>query len=170
MIYGIYEKGGFKVPGFHDPSDRRPVGLLLRPPVWEPGKVYMVRSCCDADVVLPTVFTGVYYKVKSAGKSGAVEPKWSYAGGSTTLDGNTGLVWETQEHYSLLKDGEDIATVGLVPTNGVTVTGKMVTESDCKFYIDPFTAPLSEFCVKAHVTTTLGAEMDYTLIFKVAQR
>lgn len=40
MLYDAYQKGPFKVKGYHDKDSTRVVGILFKPPVWAQNTVY----------------------------------------------------------------------------------------------------------------------------------
>lgn len=171
MLYDAYQKGPYKVNGYHDKDATRVVGLLFKPPSWLQNTVYYKRDLYSYDVVIPTVFTGVYFRVYAPGKSGATEPTWTYAAGDLIEDGTTGLVWEAV-NYNLLPISDSITAATFSTTDGVVVTGTNTTSS-CQITIDPLPAAAvatGSFQITTHYTTSNGEEDDVTLKFKIADR
>jgi hypothetical protein len=172
MFYPALQKGPYKVPGFHDPDSKRLVGLILRPDPWTSGLVYYKYDDDNYDIVIPSVFTGLYYKVKQPGLSGGTEPTWVKIPGEETVDSTNGLVWEAVL-YNLMPVGENISAVTYLTTDGVTVSATSFTNNTIQFTIDPL-PPAAEtagrFDVTVHVTKSTSAIADYTLRFKVAER
>ena len=171
MLYDAYQKGPFKVKGYHDKDSIRVVGILFKPLVWVQNTVYYRQDSDNYDVVIPSVFTGVYFKVSAPGKSGATEPAWTYTQGDLIEDGTTGLVWEAV-NYNLLPFSDSLSTTTFSANYGVTVAGTN-TSTTCQFTIDPLPAAAvsaGSFDVTTHYTTSSGEEDDVTLRFKVAER
>jgi len=172
MFYQALAKGPFKVPGFHDPDSKRLFGLILRPSFWTPNTVYYRQDDDNYDVVMPTVFTGLYFKVKHPGLSGATEPSWIKEIGQITDDSTNGLAWEAVQ-FNLMPPGVDISSVTYNATDSVTLSGLTNTVGAVTFFIDPLPAAAEaagKFDVTLHVTKSNGEIDDYTLRFKVAER
>lgn len=170
MFYDANIKGPFKVPGYHDPDDKRLMGIIFRPEVWQTNTVYYRNDSDNYDVVIPTVFTGQYHRVKNPGKSGAIEPTtWGTAPGDETDDGSSGLVWEAV-NYNLMPPTETITAFTVSATTGVTISNDSFTDTSIQFMIDPFTAVLTTFDVTCHLTKSNTEEFDVTLRFKVHER
>lgn len=153
-----------KVPGYHDPDSKRLVSLVYKPPAWQANTVYYWFDSGDYDTVIPNVFAGVYFKVINPGKSGAIEPTWPTVVGDTVQDG--GVLWECVA-YNLGTSNITISTIET--TIGVTISGATSTPDSVQFFIDPFTAALSNFEVTNHITRANGSKDDRTLVFRVAQ-
>jgi hypothetical protein len=172
MIYTALAKGPYKVPGYHDKDSKRLFGLIFRPAAWTTATVYSVRSDDDYDVVIPTVFTGLYYKATSPGKSGATEPTWGTTAGGTTTDGTTGLVWEAVA-YNLMPVSETIASVTSTANYGVTLSGESNTTTSLQYMILPLPAAAiaaGSFEVTSHIVKSNAEELDVSVKFKVGQR
>jgi hypothetical protein len=153
------------------------MGTILRPDVWQANKVYYRRDDDTYDLVLPTVFTGLYYWVKHPGKSGATEPAWVQKDEWETVDSTNGLVWQAAK-FNLMPPGVDISAVTLTATSGVTLSGKVELVNSFTYFIDIMSAPTKAavaaagqvFDVTARVTKTNGGSDDYTFRFKVAEK
>lgn len=172
MFYNALQKDGYRVPGVYDPQEKRLMGIIFRPSVWQANTVYYKYSDDSFNIVIPTVFTGLYYGVNAPGKSGATEPVWGYVDGEETTDGTTGLVWTAKE-YNLMPPEENISSVTYECTNGVTVSSTTNTDSSCQFMIDVLpTAAVTagEFKITAHVVKSNIERIDATLVFKVGNR
>jgi hypothetical protein len=173
MIYDALQKGPFRVPGFHDPDSVREMGILFRPDTWTANTVYYRSSDDNYDIIIPTVFTGLYYKVKSPGKSGATEPPlWSFVEGEETADGVKGLLWEGI-NYNLLVPEESVNSVTNVATNSVTISNTANTASRCTYTIETLpqqAIDAGKFDVTSHVVLVSGKKFDVTLRFKVGNR
>lgn len=172
MIYPANSKGPYKVPGFHDPNDLRIFGLIFRPDTWTANTVYYKHDTDDYSIVIPTVFTGVYYKAIAPGKSGATEPTWVYGEGEETTDGSTGLIWEAVA-YNLMLPSETISSVTYICTNSVTVSSTSNTTTSCQFKIDALPAAAisaGSFQVTVRCVKSNTEQFDTTLEFKVKDR
>ncbi len=179
MIYNANQRGPFKMPGFHDPDSVDTTGVILRPDTWVAGAVYGWRSEDDYDIVLPTVFKGLYHKVANPGKAnGTTEPTWAKRPGDTTFDFETGqsdgLEWEAVA-YNLMPIDETITQVDYSATNGVTISSPSSTDIACQAVIDVIpTDALARtelsFQVTAHITLSNGKIMDRTIEYLVAER
>lgn len=168
-VYSALQKGPLKIAGIHDPQERRVFGIVFRPATWAANTVYRKTSDEDFDVVLPSVFTGLYYQVKTPGKSGASEPNWVLLAGDETIDGVLGLTWEAV-NYNLMIPIENVIDVTASATEGVVISNLSFTQTDCQFMINPFTPGPVSFQVTCHVTKDNNEEFDVTLQFKVGMR
>ena len=172
MIYNANQKSAYRVRGYHDKDLVRTMGILFRPPTRANDTVYYKREDDDYDIVVPSTFTGVYYKVKHPGKSASTPPTFSTEIGSETTDGTDGLVWESVA-YNLLVPTVDVSTVTYECTNDVTVSGNTNTVYSATFTIDVLPAAAiaaKTFDITAHVTLSNSDKIDATLRFKVAER
>lgn len=172
MFYDAYQTGPYKVAGAHDPDSKRIMGVIFRPGVWEPNQVYYRRDEDNFDIVIPTVFTGVYFEVAAPGLSGNLEPPWVYEPDEKTQDGTKGLIWRAKP-YNLMPPDETIASVSYSANFGVTITNTSNTLIDCQFTINPLTAEAKAakyFEVYIVATKSNGEIIPLTLRFKVAER
>jgi len=167
MLYSATAKGPYKIAGYHDKDSIRPVGIIYRPEVWAQNTVYYARSADDYDIVLPTVFKGLYFKATNPGKSGTTEPTWPTTVGETvTLDG---IVWEAVA-YNLLPPTESITSSSWVASDSVTLTAPSFTANSTQTVISAVPAGVSMFTITNHTVRSNGAAEDVTLQFKVAER
>ena len=174
IILYINPQNPFRVPGRYDPDEIRTMTWLFRPPAWVTATVYEKRSSLDFDVVVPSVFTGVYFKCHNSGKSGATEPVWVRTNAQKTADGLFGLVWECVD-YDLLPVAETITAATFTATNSVTVTPATpaFTATSCTFTITTVPAAAIAagiFEVTAHLVKSTGDEFDATMRFVVGNR
>jgi len=175
MIYNATQKGPFKVAGYHDPDDKRLIGMIFKPYQYSSDTVYSRYSDDEADVVVPTVFTGFYYSVKNPGKSDATtEPTWIAEAGAETSQDGTSLVWEAH-WYNLMPLSESITDVAYTCSGGVTISNESFNDYNCQFMIDPLDVlaaarTLGFFEIKAHCIKSNSEEFDITLYFKLAER
>lgn len=173
MLYNALQRGPYRVPGYHDPDQVRIVGLIFRPDTWAAGTVYYRRSDDDYDVVIPTTFTGWYFKAKSPGKSHAsTEPTWVFEEGAETPDGASGLIWEAVP-YNLMPPSETISSVTVTATHGITISTFSNTDTTCQFTIPAISAAAEAagyFEITVRATKSNGETIDVTLHFKVAER
>jgi hypothetical protein len=171
MFYSAYSEKHF-VPGVHDANSSRVMSWLFRPNVWQAGTVYIKNDDDNYAVVIPTEFTGLYYKVKNSGKSGATEPTWVMVPDQTTSDGTKGLVW-LAENYNLMDVAVNVTGVEYITTHGVTVSSTAYTNNTSTFKIDPLPAAAiaaGTFEITSRVTTSGGTVFDATMVFKVGDR
>jgi len=169
MLYDPSQKDPYPWPGFHDPLNKRFIGITFRPAPWVASTVYGRRNKDDYDVLIPTVFTGFYYKVINPGKSLLVEPTYVAEEGEETLQTGTSLVLEAVA-YNLLPLTENVSAVTYSCTHGVTVSSSSFTAIDCRFMIDPLPAEAiaaKSFIITALVTKSNGEEFPVPLEFKV---
>ena len=170
MFYNAFTKGPYRVAGFHDPEDKRMIGIIFRPDTWVASTVYYHKDCDNYDVAIPTIFTGVYYRVKAPGLSGATEPVWDSIAGGETIDGS--VVWEAV-NYNLLPPTESIVSVSYVGTDGITITSYSNTATTCQFMIPvlpPSAVATGFFLITLHVTKNNAEEFDLTLKFVIGER
>lgn len=169
MLYTADSKGPFRVPGYHDKDSTRIMGIIFQPETWSANTVYSKPDDDNYDIVIPTVFTGLYYKVKTPGKSFATEPTWVMLHGEETVDGVLGLTWQAV-NYNLMPINETITAVEISCTHEVTVSGISFTTKSCQFMIDVLPAAAiaaGSFQVLIHATKSTGELMDVTLQFKI---
>jgi hypothetical protein len=167
MIYAATAKSPPRVPGTIDPDSTRIIGLIYRPATWVTATVYYARGADDYDIVIPTVFKGMYFKATNPGKSGATEPVWPTTIGGTVTDG--GIVWEAVA-YNLMVPSETITASTWSATDGVVMSGSSFTGSTTQAMIASIPANISSFSVTNHTTKSTTETNDTTLIFQVAQR
>lgn len=168
MLYNALQKE-YRVAGYHKPTDKRLMGIIFRADTWTANTVYSKPDDNNWDIVLPTVFTGLYYKVKSPGKSGATEPTWVMVEGEETIDGTKGLIFEAVND-NLMPLSETIASVIVTGTHDVTISAISNTTTSCQFMIDalPSAAIIAgEFEVTIHAVKSNGEEVTLVLVFKV---
>jgi len=169
MIYPLDKKTSYRFPGFHDPDDKRVIGLILAPSTWAASTVYEKRGDDDYDVVMPTVYTGFYYKVKNPGKSTNLEPTWVAVTGEETTQAGTSLVFEAV-NYNMLPPAETVASVTYMCTHGVTVSNTSSTTKSCQFMIDPLPAAAiaaKVFNVTARIVKNNAEQVDASIDFYV---
>jgi len=172
MIYSAQQKGPYKVSGYHDPDSLKYFGIIFKPLAWAAATVYYKRSDDDYDVVIPTVFTGLYHKVINPGKSHAtVEPTWATVEGDETTDAN-GLVFKAV-NYNLMVPSENISSVTVTASDDIVITSVTNTTSSCQFMINPLTAAAvtnGYFEVYIHYVKSNTEEDDITLRFRIHDR
>ena len=170
MLYAANQKGPYKVAGYHDSDSKRLIGIIFRPSAWVANTVYRMADLDNYDVVMPTVDTGVYYKVKSPGKSGATDPFSGEAPGDTVTDGS--VIWEAVA-FNLMPPSESLSTVTYAATNSVTISSSSNNANSCQFMIDELPAAAiaaGSFDVTVHFVKDNTEEGDVTLRFKVGTR
>ena len=172
MLYDSISKGPYKVSGVHDPDSIRTIAVVLRPPVRTNSTVYYWRRSDDYDIVIPSVFTGVYYEVKSPGLSAGVEPTMAKEVDAETEDGS--VVWGTKA-YNMMPPDIDIVSVDYDATSGVTLSSTSNTSRYAQFTIDaiparPQARSTLTFNVHLHIVMSDGDAVDMTAKFKVAER
>jgi len=172
MIYNAYQRRPFRVLGFHDPDEIREIGIIFTPDIWANDTVYYRQDDENFDIVIPAIFTGVYYRVKTPGLSGSTEPTWNPTVGEITTDGSNGLTWEAVG-YNLMPPDDLVASVTVTATTGVTITGVTYNTTSCQFTIQPVAASIisaGEFTTTARVVKTNSESFDVTLRFIVGSR
>lgn len=172
MLYDSISKGPYRVAGVHDPDSIRTIAIVLRPPLRENSTVYYFRRGDDYDIVIPSVFTGVYYEVKSPGKTAAAEPVMATEIDAETVDGS--VVWVTRA-YNMMPPDITIASVDYTATGGVTLSATANTTTQAQFTIDAIPALADArttltFNVQLHIVMSDGDAIDMTAKFKVAER
>jgi hypothetical protein len=153
--------------GVYDKDSKKVVGLVFRPNAWSANTVYYYRSSSDYDVVVPTVFKGLYYKVINPGMSGATEPVWS-----TTVDDivtDNGIQWQAVA-YNLMPPTESITASTWAASNSVTTASPSFTANTTQVKITAVPAGVDSFTLTNHYVKSNGEEDDVTLLFKVAER
>ena len=171
MFYSDFEKK-LLIPGFHDPNDIRPMGWLFKPPVWAPATTYSKSDDENFELVIPTVFSGLYFFVANPGVSGLTEPTWVRKETKQTEDGTLGLICEAK-NYNLMPVNEYLVAVEYITTHGVTVSSTSFTTGSSDFVIDvlPTAAVVAgEFEITSRITKNTGAKFDATMVFKVGER
>ena len=172
MFYDAFSEGPVDIPGVHDKDSIRTFAILFKPDVWTANTVYTRPYPDEYAVVIPTVFTGLYYKCNNPGKAGSVEPTWIMSEGEETTDGTLGLIWEAV-NYNLMPVDEDVYSITYEMTNGVTLSNESNTIYAAQFTIDVLpTAAITagEFEITAHVVKSTGNKFDVTLRFTVGTR
>lgn len=165
MLYSATSKGPYKVQGYHDKDSKRIIGLIYRPDTWAANTVYYVRSENDYDIVVPSVFKGLYFKATNPGKSGASEPAWPTTIGDTITDGVT---WEAVG-YNLMPPTVSISISTFTASDGVTLTAPSSTSNTTQVTISAVPSGVSSFTVTNHTIKTSGEEDDVSLLFKVSE-
>jgi hypothetical protein len=166
MIYSATAKGPYKVAGYHDPDSKKVIGIVYKPSTWAANTVYYARNADDYDIVIPTVFAGMYYKVTNPGKTGATEPVWPTTVGEAVVSGPT---FEAVA-YNLMLPTESIVTSTFVATDGVTLTIPTFTAGTTQVMISAVPTGVNSFTITNHTVKSNGEEEDVTLYFKVAER
>lgn len=173
MLYQAGNKGPYHVAGIHDKDSKRLIGIIFRPATWGASTVYYQHDADNYDVIIPTIFTGMYHYVKNPGKSGGTEPTtWATEVGGETVDGITGLVWVAQA-YNLMVPSETITAVTYSGTDGIIVTNTSNTTTSCQFMIPVLPAAAiatGTFEITTHFTKSNLEEGDVTLHFKIGNR
>jgi len=135
MLYDALQTGGYRIAGNHKPNSKRLMGIIFRADPWEANKVYRKYDDDNYDIMVPPVYTGLIYRVKNPGKSGATAPTLSYVPGEESTDGALGLTWEGMLD-TLMPATESISSVAYTCTHGVTVSSTSNTGTSCQFMID----------------------------------
>lgn len=167
MIYSATAKGPYKVPGYFDPDSKRIIGIVYKPDAWAANTVYYLRGDDDADIVIPSTFKGLYYRVANPGKSAATEPTWPTQIGAQVTDGS--VVWEAVA-YNLLPPTDSISTSTFSASDSVTLTGATLTGGKTQVMISTVPAGVTEFTITNHTVRSSGEEDDVSLLFRVAER
>lgn len=167
MFYSATAKNGYKFESVFDPEAKKTVGIIYKPPVWASGTVYYYRFEDDYDVVVPSVFKGLYYRVINPGLSGTVEPTWPTTVGSRVTDGT--VIWEAVA-YNLLPNDEAIAESTWTASEAVTLSDSNNTGRATYVTIADVPEGVLKFAVTNHIVKNNGEEDDITLVFKVGNR
>lgn len=167
MFYSATAKNGYKFEAPFDPAAKKTVGIIYKPPVWTGSTVFYYRAEDDYDVVVPTVFKGVYYKVVNPGLSGITEPTWPTTIGSRVVDGT--VIWEAVA-YNLLPNEETIAESTWAASEAVTLSGSNNTGRATYVTVSDIPEGVLRFTITNHIVKNNGEEDDITLIFKVGNR
>ena len=170
MYYESGRRGAYTVEGYHDPLSIRTMQIIFRPDVWAANTVYYRFDEDHANVVLPSVFTGLYHEVENPGKSTGIEPIWATIEGELTTQTGTGLTFKAK-NYNLLPPSESITAVVFTCTNGVTPTNTTFTGTGCQFTIPVLpqeAIDAGEFTITVVATKNTGDTADpVELRFKV---
>jgi len=170
LIYPANQRSPFRVPGFHDKDSKRFMGVILRPDPWLQNTVYRKPGSDEYDIVVPTVYKGLYFKVKNPGLSGSTDPFiGNYIEGDLVVDGS--CVWEAVND-NLMLQSETISSVIYSQTNSVTLTNTSNTQTRFQYRIEPLpqaAIDAGEFEVTGHVIKNTGEERDITLLFIVGE-
>ena len=167
MIYSATAKGPFKIAGYHDKDSKKLVGLRFKPAAWTSGTLYYVWNTATYDVVIPTVFKGIYFRATNPGLSGATEPTWPTLVGDTIED--NGIIWEAVA-YNLMPITESISGSTWTASDSVIISQQAFTASTTQVRIDAVPAGVLSFTLTNHYVKNNGEEDDVTLLFKVAER
>ena len=171
MIYSPEQAGPLRITEPYDPNESRLMGIIYKPNTWLSATFYGKQDCDDYDVVIPTVFTGFYHRVKNPGLAGATEPVWATTPEGLTVDGTTGLVWEAVL-YNLMPVTETIASVVYNCTNGIVPTNTNNTGANITFKLPVLTTTAiiaGNFEVSVLATKNNGEVVVVNLLFKVRQ-
>ena len=166
MIYSPYQTGPLKIPGSYDPDSVHIFGFKFRPDVWEPNKVYELRSPDNPDLVLPTTYTGMYAELANPGISGATEPTWSTTSGGLTVE-STGAIW-IMRPFNMLPMSLIIQSSSWA-AQGATVTDQSKTNTATQCRIATVTAT-DFFYLTNSVVYSNGDSDDFTARLKVRDR
>ena len=166
MIYSAFSKGPYKMKGFHDKDSKRLIGIIYRPDTWLPNTVYNIRSETDYDIVLPTVFNGLYFKVNNPGKSGATEPVWPTVVGDTIIAGAT---FEAVA-YNLLPLSETITSSSWTASDGAILASPSFTADNTQVLISSVPVGVETFTITNHTIKSNAEEDDVTIKFRTSDR
>ena len=163
-IYSADDKGPFVLEGFHDPDNLTTYPITYRPADWVADTVYYE----DESIVVPTTFSGYYYKCTSAGTSDSTEPAtWATVAGDETTDGT--ITWEAVA-YNLLKPGVDVSTSTWVAADLVTITGEANTTTTSSVQVTAVPTGVKTINITNHIVLSNGDEFDVTIQRAVAER
>lgn len=168
MIYSATAKGGYKVPIPFDPDEIKIVGIIYQPDAWASQAVYYKRSADDYDIVIPSVFAGLYYKCTNPGLSGSAEPTWPTVPGQKVTDGT--VIWEAVA-YNLMNVSETLQTSTWTASDvAITLTDDLILTGKTCVIVSTIPETLESFSLTNHIVKSNGEASDVTLIFKVASR
>jgi len=165
LLYNPNQSSPVKVHDKFDPDSTLLVDITFIPPTRANATVYNV-----GDVMVPSVFTGLYYKVRNPGKSGAAEPTWIMIPGQLTTDGTLGLILEAVSYDLIPADVTVSACVFSADNATITIGTPTVTTQSAEVLVSTVPATINEFNLTAHATLSTLEIIDFTLTFKVAQR
>jgi hypothetical protein len=165
FLYNPNQASPVKVHDKFDPDSKVLVEIVFVPPTRANSTVYNM-----GDVMIPTVFTGMYYKVKNPGKSGASEPTWIMIPGQHTEDGTLGLIWEAVAYDLIPPDQTVTACTFAADNTTITVGTPTVATQKASSLISTVPATINEFLLTAHATLSSLEIIDFSLLIKVAQR
>ena len=167
LLYDALSTGGFDMPGFYDPDDKRPIGIILKPYPYALANVYLL-----GDIFTATEFDGLFYEVINPGIS-VVEPAWNTAIKSKTTVPGSGLTVIARA-YNLMPIADTVFSVLSTATNGVTLTTDVFNDYNTTCKINPIednaTALVAgAFSITTHIVKTNGQEFDITRNFLIGQ-
>ena len=171
MNYSPEQTGPLRITEPYDVNESRLMGIIFKPDTWLSSTLHGKQDCDDYEVVIPSVFTGFYHRVKNPGLSGTVEPVWATTPGGLTIDGTTGLVWEAIL-YNLMPVTETITSVAYQCTHGIVPTNTNNTGANITFQLPvlPTAAILAgNFEVSVLATKSNSEVVVVNLLFKVRQ-
>jgi len=147
-----------------DRNDKHFVNVVYIPAAWAANTVYKT-----GDIVLPTVFKRIAYKVTAAGKSSATEPTWLHTIGDPITDGAT---FEGIDYFEFsdLDTALTITTSTFTASDGVTLTLPTNTTTTTKVFISAIPATISNFTVTNHTVWSNTEERDFSVLFLVADK
>ena len=156
----------FRIPGVYDPNSKRLIGIIYRPSVWLPSTVYYKRSEDSVDVVIPTVFEGLYFQVLDPGKSGSTEPMWPLNDGDIVEDGS--VRWQAV-FFDMLQPEINIVGSTYTATDGVTMTASAFGPNSTQAMINTVPVGTEDFTVTNHTIRSNGEEEDVSMRFVVGE-
>lgn len=167
MLYNSLAKS-LRWPGFHDKDSKRFIGVIMRPDTWAASTVYYRHDDDNYDVVIPTTFKGLYFKIKHPGLSGTTDPfTGTYVEGDEVTDGT--CTWEAV-NFNLMVPSETLSSVTYTATDGIVVTNTSNTATSFQFMIPvlPVAAVATgEFTITAHFVKSNLEEDDIALVFRI---
>jgi hypothetical protein len=170
MLKILYERNRswpYKIPRAIDGNDKLLLKVYFRPDAWAATTVYE-KTDEWADVVMPTTFKGLYFRIKYPGKSGSTDPfTGTYAEGDEVTDGTA--TWEAVE-YDLLETGVTVSTCDFTATDSVTLASESAATTTAQCLISTIPASVTEFDVTGHPILSNSEEFDMTFTFKVKAR
>ena len=156
----------FKVPGLYDPNSKRLIGVIYRPSVWLAGTVYYERSDDSYDVIIPTTFEGLYFRVIDPGKSGSIEPTWPLDEGDIVEDGS--VRWQAV-NFDMLPPEINISGSTYAATDGVVMSASAFGPNSTQAMIFSVPSGVEDFTVTNHTIKSNGEEEDVSLRFVVGE-
>jgi len=166
MIYSPYQPGPLKIQGSYDPDSVHLFGFKFRPDVWQPGRVYELRSPEHPDLVLPSIYMGFYAEIVNPGISASTEPNWSTTSGGLTIE-STGAIWRMQP-FNMLPLSLIVQSSSWV-AQGATISDQSKTDTSTQCRVTDVTAT-DFFYLTNSVTYSNGDKDDFTARFKVRER
>jgi len=170
MLKILYERNRswpYKIHRAIDVSDKLLVKVYFRPDAWAATAVYE-KTDEWADVVMPTTFKGLYFRIKRPGKSGATDPfTGTYKEGDEIVDG--AATWEAVD-YDLLETGVTVSACDFTATQSVTLASESAATTTAQCLISAIPTTVTEFDVTGHPVLSNAEEFDMTFAFKVNPR